>query len=161
MLSCRFQQCLRLFTVMLFSIGLLKRDFFDICLTTYFAVSNFGNTSAMGVIFYFKMFKIQSTFKKCRKKLIEKKFFCFLDNCIWICWIKLSLLRREYLSSAVIKLTNSLKNLHITRRGETFSNSTSFIFINKYCKGAVVQISTVFGTIYHVACCRLFWNGTF
>ena len=50
---------------------------------------------------------------------MEKEFqkvFIFLDNCIWIGWVKLSLLRREYLSSAVIVLTNSVKILHITKR---------------------------------------------
>ena len=32
---------------------------------------------------------------------------------------------------------------------------------NKYDEGAVVQISTVFGTIYQVACRTVFWNETF
>ena len=36
----------------------LKRDFFDIDLTTFFGIRNFGNTCAMKVIFLFKMFKI-------------------------------------------------------------------------------------------------------
>ena len=49
------------------------------------------------------------------QKNIEKKLF-FLDKCIWIGWIKLSLLRRENLSSAVNVLTNSLKILHVTKR---------------------------------------------
>ena len=34
---------------------------------------------------------------------------------------------------------------------ETFSNSIAFALINKYAKGAVVQISAVFGPVYHDA----------
>ena len=45
---------------------------------------------------------------------IEKKPFFFWDNSIWIGSIKLNLLRREYLSSAVNVLTNSLNILHRT-----------------------------------------------
>ena len=41
-----------------FSKDPLKRDFLDIDLTTFFGVSNFGNTSAMTLIFFWKMFKI-------------------------------------------------------------------------------------------------------
>ena len=41
-----------------FSKDPLKRDFLDIDLTTFFGVSNFGNTSAMRFIFFLKMFKI-------------------------------------------------------------------------------------------------------
>ena len=44
---------------------------------------------------------------------------------------------------------------------ETFSNSISCRVINKHDKGAVLQIATVLGTIYHVACQRVFLNGTF
>ena len=41
-----------------FSKDLLKQDFLDVCLTTSFVVRNFGNTEAMRVIFFLKMFKI-------------------------------------------------------------------------------------------------------
>ena len=54
----------------------LKQDFLDIDLTTFFGVSNFGNTSAMRVIFSLKIFKILTRFQKCKKK-DEKKFFVF------------------------------------------------------------------------------------
>ena len=37
---------------------------------------------------------------------------------------------------------------------ETFSNSIALPVLNKYDKGALVQISTVFGPVYHVACRR-------
>ena len=35
---------------------------------------------------------------------------------------------------------------------EAFSGSTAFTVSNKYGKGGVVQISTLFGHPYHVAC---------
>ena len=67
------------------------------------------------------------------KRKIDKKAFCFGDNSIWIGCVKLSLLRREYLSSAVnvltvIRFCISLK--------ETFSNSFTFKMITKYGNGA-------------------------
>ena len=43
-----------------------------------------------------------------QKKKIRKSFL-FGDNCVRIGCVKLSLLRREYLSSAVNVLTNSTK----------------------------------------------------
>ena len=44
-----------------------------------------------------------------------RKCFLFGDNCVRICCLKLSLLRREYLSSAVNVLTNSYKALRLTK----------------------------------------------
>ena len=46
---------------------------------------------------------------------IEEKFSVFGIICLWIGRVKLSLLRREYLSSAVNVLTNSYKALHLTK----------------------------------------------
>ena len=66
----------------------------------------------------------------------------------------MSLLRREYLSSAVNVLTHSPKILRITKRDSR--DSISFTVINKFNKGAAVQIATVFGTVYHAACPRVF-----
>ena len=57
-----------------------KQDFLDIDVTMFFGVRNFGNTSAMRVIFFLKMFQIYTRFVKCRKKF-TKSFF-FPDNCI-------------------------------------------------------------------------------
>ena len=48
------------------------------------------------------------------KKL--EKAFCFSDNYVRIGCVKLSLLRREYLSSAVNVLTTSYKALRLTKR---------------------------------------------
>ena len=47
---------------------------------------------------------------------IKKQFFCFWDNCIWICIVKLSLLRTGYFSSATNVLTSSPKVLHVNKR---------------------------------------------
>ena len=91
----------------------LKGDFLDIYLTTFFGVHNSKNIFAMRVIFFLKMFKIQSKFRKCWKNW--EKVFRFWDKWIWKCCSKLPLLRREYLSSAVNGLTNSPKILHITQ----------------------------------------------
>ena len=46
---------------------------------------------------------------------IQKKAVCFCDNIIRIGCVNLSLLRREYLSSAVNVLTNTYKALHLTK----------------------------------------------
>ena len=46
---------------------------------------------------------------------IDKKVVFFLDNCVRISCVKLSLLRREYLSSAVNVLANSYKLLRLTK----------------------------------------------
>ena len=45
--------------------GPLKRDFLDNYVTTFLGVRNFGNTSAMRVIFFAKMFNILFKFQKC------------------------------------------------------------------------------------------------
>ena len=50
------------------------------------------------------------------ERKIPEKVFCFWDNSILIGCVKLSLLKSEYLSSAVNVLTNSLKILHSTKR---------------------------------------------
>ena len=41
-----------------FSKDPLRQDFLDVQLTTFFGVHNFGNTSAMTVIDFLKIFKI-------------------------------------------------------------------------------------------------------
>ena len=63
--------------------------------------------------------------------------FCFWDKCIWIVYIELSPLRREYLSSALNLLTKSLKTFHWTKKN--FSNSITFIVIKQYGKGANIK----------------------
>ena len=54
----------------------LKLDFLDIYLSTFFGDCRFKNTSAMRVIFFLKMLKTESKFRKSKKKL--RKCFSFL-----------------------------------------------------------------------------------
>ena len=51
-----------------------------------------------------------------KKEKNSDKIHSFWDNCIWIGCLKLSLLRREYLSSPVNVLRNNLNILYITKR---------------------------------------------
>ena len=53
----------------------LKRAFLYIYLTTFFGVRQFKNTSPMRVIFFLKMFKIESTFQNYKKKKKKQKKF--------------------------------------------------------------------------------------
>ena len=50
------------------------------------------------------------------QKKNEGNIFFLSDNIVWIGCVQLSPLRREYLSSAVNVLTNSLKISHMTKR---------------------------------------------
>ena len=61
-----------------------------------------------------KCSKLNLDFIKDTQKLRKK--FSLWDNCIWICCKKLSLLRREDLSSAIKGLTNNSKIFNITKR---------------------------------------------
>ena len=77
-------------------------------------VRNFGNTKAVRLIVFFKMFKINLDFKNAAKNW--EKIFCFWDNCIWIGIVKLSLLRTGYFSSAANVWTSSLKIFQVNKR---------------------------------------------
>ena len=44
-----------------------------------------------------------------------EKEFCFKDNGVWICCLKVCILRREYVYSAVNVLTNSPNILDLTK----------------------------------------------
>ena len=111
--SSRFQQCLCPFT-MLFVEEHSELDFSDIYLIAYCGDGNFGKTSTMRVIFSFENAQNFMQISKMRRKIQKKSFFSFWENSIWIGCVKLSLLRCEYLSSAVNVLTNSFKIFHRT-----------------------------------------------
>ena len=121
-----------------------KGLFLDTYVTASLRVCNFGNTLAMRVIISRKCSKFNVDFKTAEENWV--KVFCLCYNCIWICCIKLSLLRREYLSSEVNVWTNSLKIFQSVK--VTFSNSILFVVIKKYDKGATVMIWTVFEHVY-------------
>ena len=89
---------------------------------------------------------------------MQQKSFCFLHNSIWIGSYKLSLLQREYLSSAVNVWTNSPQIFDMTDRDfleRRFSQSDE-----KDEKTAVAQIPAVFGNLSYVDYPRIFRNWT-
>ena len=107
--------------------------------------------------FFRKCWKFHVDFENARKNW--EKAFCFWDNFVRIGCVKLSLLRREYWSSAVNLLTNTYKALRLTKTD--FFHSLTFKMITKYGDGTVIQIAKVFERVYHVAWQRFPWNGTF
>ena len=110
----------------------LKRDFLDIYLTTFLESVPSKMQNLWGSFFYLKCSKVHLDFKNATEN--REKAFSFLDNCIGIGILNLSLWRTIYISSAAY---------------------------SEYDKGAVMRISTVLGHVYHVACRRILWNGTF
>ena len=67
----------------------------------------------MRVIFCFKVFEILSKYQNCKKE--AEKVFCVLHNSSALIALKLSLFKREYLSSAINVLTKCPKIFHITK----------------------------------------------
>ena len=98
--------------------------------------------------------QIRNTIKK-----NGEKFICFWDKCIWIVYIHLSLLIREYFSLAVNVLRKGLKNIQVSK-GD-FWKSITFTVITQADKSALIKIESVFRTIYHVACREVLSNGSF
>ena len=84
--------------------------------------------------------------------------FCFRDKCIWIVCIHLSLLIREYLSSAVNVLRKRVKNFHVSK--SDFYKSIAFTVIIRDDKGALIKIESVFRSLYHVARRGVLSNGS-
>ena len=82
------------------------------------------------------------------QKKIEKKSIGFYIIASELAAL-ITLLRRENFWPVVYVFTKSQKILHITKRD--LFNWIAFTVINKYAKGGVVQISTVFWPVYHVA----------
>ena len=66
-----------------------------------------------GSSFFWKCSKFKVDFENATKN--REKAFCFWDNCVRIGCVKLSLLRKEYLSSAVNVLKKSYKALRLTK----------------------------------------------
>ena len=89
-----------------------------------FGVRNFQSTNAMRVIFFWKYLKFNLVFKNAARNW--EKVFCFWDNCIWICLVKLSLLRTGCFPPAANVLTSSPKIWHV--------NKTDFFQLN--CHGS-------------------------
>ena len=85
--------------------------------------------------------------------------FCFWDKSIWIVYIRLSLLLREYYSLAVNVLRKRLKNFQVSK--SYFCNSITFTAINGASKSALIKIESGFRTVYHVACREVLSNESF
>ena len=94
----------------------------------------------MRVIFFWKFSKFNANLKNAEKN--SENNFRSLDKCIWIGSIQLSLLIREYLSSAVNVLRKGLKNIPVSK--SDFCNSITFTVITQYDKSALIQIESVF-----------------
>ena len=86
--------------------------------------------------FFWKSSKFNLDFQNGGKN--QENVFSFWDNSMWMGCIKLSLLGREHLSTALIVLTKRLKFLISLK--ETFCKSIPFPLSNKYGKGVVAQI---------------------
>ena len=112
-LPFRFEQCFGPFTMSLVE-GSSERGLFRHLSNHIFRSPEGRKYISDEGHFFFKRFKIESKFLKCKKNF--ENIFVFWDNYIWKCWNKLFLLRREYLLLAVNGLTNSPKILHIIQR---------------------------------------------
>ena len=106
---------------------------------------------------FWKCSKLNADSKNKEKN--SDKFFCFWDKCIWIVSIHLSLLIREYLSSAVNVLRKGLKNIHVSKKD--FCNSITFTVITQVDQGTFIKIESEFLPVYHVACREVLSSGRF
>ena len=110
----------------------------------------------MRVIFFWKCSKFNTDSKNEEKNL--GKMFCFWDKGIWFVCIHLSLLLREYPSSAVNVLRKGLKNFHESK--SDFCNSITFTVITRAGKSPLIKIESVFRTVYLDACREVISNGS-
>ena len=92
----------------------LKWDFLDIYPFTLFGARKLKNTSAMRVNFFWKCLKLNLNLENAKKKF--RNCFWLWDNFILKCCYKFSLIRSEYLLSALNASRNSPKILDISQR---------------------------------------------
>ena len=111
----------------------------------------------MRVIFVLKSLKFNADSKNAQKN--SEKMFCFLDKCMWIACFHLSLLIREYLSSAVNVLRKGVRNFHLSK--SDFYNSITFTVITQDDKDTLIKIESLFRPVYHVARRGVLSNGRF
>ena len=114
MLQFRFQSWFGLLTMLLFTVS-SEMGLFTHWSNYIFQSPQFRKCVNNGAhLFLKKCSKFNLYFKKTVKN--SEKIHCFWDNCIWIGCLKLSLLRREYLSSTANVLRNNLNILYINTR---------------------------------------------
>ena len=111
----------------------------------------------MRVIIFWKCSKFNADSKNAEK--IWEKIFGFWDKCIWIVYIQLSLLIREYLSLAVNVLRKGVKNFHVSK--SDFCSSITFTVVTQDDKGALIKIESEFLPVYHVVRRDVLSNGSF
>ena len=112
-LSLRFQQCFGPISMLLVE-GSSETELFRLWFNQVFRTTKVQKYITYEGHLFFENFQNEIEISKIPKK-ISKKFF-FWNNSFSICCYKLCLLRREYLSSAVNRLTNSPTILDITQR---------------------------------------------
>ena len=108
---CRFQKPLGPFAMFVVE-STSKTRFYRHLSNHLFRRRFFGKYIGYEGHFFWKCSKCNLHFKSAEKNW--EKVFSFWDNSIWIGCFKLSLYRRQYLSSSVNMLTNSPKILHST-----------------------------------------------
>ena len=155
-LSLRLNQCFAHLPCRLLSRP-LKRELLDIYLSASFGDVSFGKTEARRVIFFSICSKFNADSENAEKN--GEKMFYFWDKFIWIVCIHLSLLIREYLSSAVNVLKKRLKNFNLSKCD--FCNLITFTVITEDDEGALTNTESVLQPVYHVPCRGVLSNETF
>ena len=116
-------------------ISVLTRDFLGIKVTTPFAIYNFADKSAMRLIFFFKMLKIDVESKNGGQN--SESSLSFGDNCTFIGCVKNSILLRENSCHLQFTCYETVSRFQIPLR-KNFSNSGYFKVIKKYDKTTAI-----------------------
>ena len=108
-------------------------------------------------MFVRKYLKFNADSKNAEKN--QEKRFCLWEKSIWIVFIHLSLLLREYLSLAVNVLRKGVKNFHVSK--SDFCTSITFTVITLDDKDAQIKTESLFRPVYDVACRDVLSHGSF
>ena len=114
MLPSRLQKCMVPFTILVLE-GSTETGLFKHLSNHFFQCPSFRKYIGYEGHLYFGKCSIFNAYFRDSEKSWEKEF-CFWENSIWIGCVKLSLLRREYLSSTINVFTSCFKIFHCTKR---------------------------------------------
>ena len=133
----------------------LRRRWIVSGVTKPWTVANFGNTLAMTIFFFWKMFEIWWRFHKWNKN--SRKFFLFLRELDLNRERQILTIRNRILviSSPCVNKNPLISNFD---QGDIFQ-IISLHCDQKYGKSALLNILLVFRTVKHVDCRRVFWDG--